>query len=166
MRRLELMAHLFVSVALTLGTLACGGHEVDRTKFQSVDAMANALRMDLTESEGNGSARFAEMLGRFRAEISALEDRTAGSRERAVLSAFAGVAEEYGHFLRFKRLDADAVGDMVLLTGPNRPLASRYDIPMENRGGGRWVSRKHAMRVFAEQAERKHTTAVSGLPPR
>jgi len=41
---------------------------------------------------------------------------------------------------------------MLLLTGANRPIASRYGLPMESRGGGRWVDRTAAMRTFAEKA--------------
>jgi hypothetical protein len=136
---------------------------MDTTKFTNVTAAADALRADLTASGGAGSPQLVDLLKRFRLEISALEDRSAGSREKAVLKAYAGASEAYGYFLRFKVLDAEAVGEMVLLRGSNRPVASRYQLPMENRGGGRWVNRRDAMKVFRDQAEQELTTATNLL---
>lgn len=146
-----------------LGCLACGESSVDATKFENANAAAGALRADVTDSGAEGSPQFDELLNRFRAEISALEDRTSGRRENAVLEAYRRVYENYQYFLRFKRLEQDAVNGMVLLRAGNRPIASRYQLPMENRGGGRWVNRKNAMKVFSDQAERETTTAANLL---
>jgi hypothetical protein len=136
---------------------------VDATKFDRAGAAAAALRMDVANSGAEGSARFDELLKQFRAEIAALQERTSGRREQAVLEAYRRAYENYDYFRRFKVLERDAVGGMVLLRARNRPIASRYKLPMENRGGGRWVNRKDAMKVFSDQAEREMTTAASLL---
>jgi hypothetical protein len=149
-------------VMCVLGCVACDNSSIDAAKFTNVNAAARALKDDLTDSGGN-SPQFVELLKQFRLEISALEDRTAGSRENAVLKAYAGASEAYGYFLRFKLLETEAVGEMVLLRGSNRPVASRYQLAMENRGGGRWVNRKDAMKVFRDHAERELTTAANLL---
>ena len=149
-------------IAYMLGSLACAS-SVDPTKFQDVTAAANALRADLNHGGADGSPQFDGLLQRFRSEISALEDRTSGRREGAVLDAYRRASENYQYFLRFKLLEREAVGGMVLLSGRNRPIASRYELPMDNRGGGRWVNRKEAMRVFSDLAEREITTAASLL---
>jgi hypothetical protein len=52
---------------------------------------------------------------------------------------------------------------MVLLRGSNRPVASRYGLAMEERGGGRWVNRSIAMKVFREEAVRELGMATSLL---
>jgi hypothetical protein len=83
-----------------------------------------------------------------------------------VLDAYRRAYENYEYFLRFKLLEREAVEGMVLLTGRNRPIASRYELPMESRGGGRWVNRQEAMRVFSDQAEREITAAATLLTGR
>jgi hypothetical protein len=65
--------------------------------------------------------------------------------------------------LRFKLLDGEAVGGMVLLRGSNRPVASRYGLAMEERGGGRWVNRNNAMKVFRRSRARELSMAASLL---
>jgi hypothetical protein len=153
-------------VTSVLGCLACGESTVDATKFEQAGAAASALRADTASSGIEGSAQFDELLKQFRAALSALEERTSGRREDAVLEAYRRAYENYGHFRRFKVLEHDAVGGMVLLRAGNRPIASRYELPMENRGGGRWVNRKDAMKVFSDQAEREMTTAAGLLSAR
>jgi hypothetical protein len=146
-----------------LSCFACVNNGIDRNKFGGVDASADALRAEVSQSGGSGSSRFPELLTRFRTEIAALDGRTAGSRERAVLSAYAHAAEAYEYFWRFELLEREAIGGMVLLRGRNRPIASRYQLPMANRGGGRWVRRQDAMKTFSDRAERELTTAVALL---
>jgi len=149
--------------ACLVSCLACVTNGIDRNKFRGVDASAEALRADVSQSGGSGSSRFPELLKRFRSEVAALDGRTAGSRERAVLSAYANAADAYEHFSRFKLLEREAIGGMVLLTGRNRPIASRYQLPMENRGGGRWVHRQDAMKILSDHAERELTIAATLL---
>jgi len=149
-------------VVCVLGGVACDDSRIDAAKFTDVTAAASALKDDVNESE-RGSPQFVDLLKQLRLEISALEDRTAGSGETAVLKAYAGAAEAYGYLLRFKLLETEAVGGMVLLRGANRPAASRYQLAMENRGGGRWVNRKDAMKVFRDHAERELATAAKLL---
>jgi hypothetical protein len=145
-----------------LGCVACDNSRIDAAKFTDVNAAASALKDDLNDSGGD-SPQFVDLLKQLRLEISALENRTRGSGETAVLKAYAGAAEAYGHLLRFRLLETEAVGEMVLLRGANRPIASRYQLAMENRGGGRWVNRKDAMKVFRNHAERELTKAANLL---
>lgn len=138
---------------------SCGESRIDATKFSRVNATAAALKSAATDEGGSGSPEFGDVLMRFREEISVLEARISGRGEASVLAAYERAAENYQYFLRFERLDRDAVAGMVLLTGPNRAIASRYKLTMENRGGGRWVDRVDAMKVFSDQAERELATA-------
>jgi hypothetical protein len=143
--------------------VSCGDGSIDATKFVEVDAAARALESDLIDSGGTGSAGFGALLKRFHAELSALEARTRGRGEEAVLDAYVRAYDNYQYFLRFKLLEQDAVSGMVLLRGRNRAIASRYRLAMQNRGGGRWVNREDAMKVFSDQADREVTMATNLL---
>jgi hypothetical protein len=122
--------------------------------------------LDVNATNGLGSSRFPELLRQFQAETAALNGRTHGRNETILLKAYADANDSYRYFLRFQALERDAVGGMVLLSGPNRPIASRFGLPTENRGGGRWVNRKTAMRVFIDQAEAELTHASRVLDGR
>jgi hypothetical protein len=149
-----------------LGCIACGVPALDGTKFQAVDRAGQLLRRDVNATNDLGSSRFPELLRRFQSEIAALDGRTHGRNEADLLKAYAAASDSYRYFLGFQALERDAVGGMVLLSGPNRPIASRYGLPMENRGGGRWVNRKTAMRMFIDQAEAELTHAGMVLDAR
>jgi hypothetical protein len=88
----------------------------------------------------------------FETAIADADRRVSGGREKAALRSYADAAQTYRYFRRFRDLDRDAIGGMVLLRGSNRPVAFRYAIPFEERGGGRWVNRKKAMDIFAAKA--------------
>jgi hypothetical protein len=141
------------------GFVACGGDSIDRTKFERLILAGSDVRADLSAGPGVGSTRLPSLLSQFKAEISALDGRMSGRREVAALKAFAAASETYGYLLRFRELDSEAVQGMVLLRGANRPLASRYKLPMVSRGGARWVDRKTAMKMFADEAEAELTKA-------
>jgi hypothetical protein len=149
-----------------LGCIACGVPTLDQAKFQAVDRAGQSLRLDVNATNGLGSTRFPELLRQFQAEIAALNGRTHGRNETNLLKAYADANDSYRYFLRFQALERDAVGGMVLLSGPYRPVASRYGLPMENRGGGRWVNRKTAMRMFIDKAEAELTHASMVLDGR
>ena len=143
--------------------VSCGESRIDATKFGRVNATAAVLKSAATDEGSNGSPEFGDVLKQFGDEISALEARTSGPGEASLLAAYARAAENYQYFLRFRRLDQDAVAGMVLLTGRNRVIASRYGLPLELRGGGRWVNRNDAMKAFSDQAERELATATQLL---
>lgn len=137
----------------SVSCLACAGPAINKAKFQAVDRAGQLLQQDVRAAGGRDSSQFPDLLERFQGEIVALDGRTNGRNEADALKAYGAARDSYAYFLRFQRLDRDAVGGMVLLTGANRPVASRYGLPMENRGGGRWVNRKIAMETFIEKAE-------------
>jgi hypothetical protein len=141
-----------LAVLNVLGCLACGNSGVDQKKFDALNVAAKALQVDANAS-GGASTHFAELLQQFQAEIAALNGRTRGRNEAAILNIYAAANDSYSYCLRFQRLDRDAVGGMVLLSGANRPVAARYALPTENRGGGRWVNRKIAMQMFVDKGE-------------
>jgi hypothetical protein len=158
-----------LSVCVALGCVACGTATIDRAKTQAVDRAGQLLRQDVSATGGMGSPRFPELLQQFHAEITALHGRTHGRNEANVLKAYAAANDSYRYFFRFQALERDAVGGMVLLSGPNRPIASRYGLAIENRGGGRWVNRKTAMSMFIERADAELTNAtrlVNGTTPK
>jgi hypothetical protein len=137
---------------LALASISCGAGRIEPTKFEGVDRAARALRLELQTPVDSGWTRIPALLERLQTEIAALNGRTGGRREAAVLDAYAAATESCRHLLRFQRLEREAVGGMVLLTGATRPIASRAGLPTESRGGGRWVDRTAAMRTFAERA--------------
>ena len=86
--------------------------------------------------------------------------------EKRRLRGYTEAAEAYRYLLRFRELEADGPAGTVLLRGSNRPVALRYNIPFEERGGGRWVNRKNAMAVFARRADAALAGASRSLEQR
>jgi hypothetical protein len=136
-----------------LVSMSCANPPVDPKKFDAVDGAARAVQSDLTENDGNGSSPLSMLLQHLEREVAALDGRTNGRQEAAVLRAYASATEAYKYVLRFQLLERDAVKGMVLLSGSNRPIASRYGFPMENRGGGRWVNWKAALKILSDKAD-------------
>ena len=145
------MNHAFAIASLT-ACIACSGAGIDPVKFDAVDAAAQALRAEAHANDA-GSARFDDRLKGFETVIADASRRVSGGREKAALRSYADAAQTYQYFRRFRDLDRDAIGGMVLLRGSNRPVALRYAIPFQERGGGRWVDRKKAMDMFAAKAD-------------
>lgn len=140
-------------IGLVVACIGCANPPLEPQKFDGVDYAALAVQTDIKTTAGSGSTQFPALLHAFEAELSRLERRTSGTREAAAAEAFAAAAEAYRYLLRFKLLERDAVGGMVLLSGANRPIASRFKFPMENRGGGRWVNRRTAMTILSDSAD-------------
>jgi hypothetical protein len=141
---------LTVAIAASAG---CDTTSLDTSKFDSIKIAVNSIQSDLDTTDGVGSDRFSDDLRQFEAEISTLQRRTLSRREAAVLNSYTSAAEMYRWFSRFKSLATDEVNGMVLLRGPYRVIASRYEFPFENRGGGRWVNRRAAMKRLTDEAE-------------
>jgi hypothetical protein len=145
-----------LSVALAIvsltGFIACSGSRLDPMKFDAVDAAGQAVRAE-ARADGADTARFADRLKGFETAIADADRRVSGRREKTALRSYADAAQVYRYFVRFRDLERDAIGGMVLLRGANRPIALRYAIPFEERGGGRWVNRKQAMDMFAAKAD-------------
>ena len=141
------------AAAGVVGCLACGHSGIDAAKFDAVRAAALALRTDVGAAAGGRVSHLPELLRAFQAEVAATESRVSGRDERAVLRSYANAADAYKLVLRFEQLEREEVRGMVLLRGANQPAALRYGVPFEERGGGRWVNRKTAMKVFAASAD-------------
>jgi len=138
------------AIASLAACIACSGSGIDPMKFDAVDAAGQDLRAE-AHTNDTGSARFDERLKNFQTAIADADRRVSGGREKAALTSYADAAQMYQYFRRFRDLDRDAIGGMVLLRGANRPVALRYAIPFEERGGGRWVDRKTAMDMFRRE---------------
>jgi hypothetical protein len=152
-----------IRLALAMGVagcLACGESRSDPHLFDAVAAAAESVRSDVGDHSRAGSAHIVERLRAFDAEIAAIEHHVRGRRDKTAMNAFAAGAEAYKYWLRYRDLDAGAAGDMILLRGANRPIAFRYGIPIEERGGGRWVNRKIALRMFAAKADAELNAAM------
>ena len=141
-----------VAIAGLITCIACGPSAMDPAKFDAVDAAGQALRAE-SHTHDAEPARLDDRLNAFETAIADAGRRVSGGREKAALEAYADAARMYRYFRRFRDLDREAIGGMVLLRGSNRPVALRYAIPFEERGGGRWVDRKKAMGMFAAKAE-------------
>jgi hypothetical protein len=133
--------HGIVTVGV-IGTHACGHSTFDPKTFEAVRAAAELVRADA----GADRQRLLD------AEISRAQGQVRGGEEKAALESYARAAEAYKYLLRFRAMDPEAPGEMVLLRGANRPIAMRYGIPIQERGGGRWVSKKVAVEIFAAKA--------------
>lgn len=145
------MNRAFAIASLT-ACMACADSGIDPMKFDAVDAAGQALRAEAHANDA-GSARLDDRLDVFETAIADADKRVSGGREKAALRSYVDAAQSYRYFRRFRDLDRDAIGGMVLLRGANRPVALRYAIPFEERGGGRWVNRKKAMDMFAAKAD-------------
>src|SRR4051812_2318795 len=130
-----------------LAAIGCGNSPLDANKFAGIQAGGQSVRADLITSGGGGSPELARRVETFARDVTAAGSRVAGTHEKAALAAFASAAEAYKYFLRFRELDSDATG-MILLRGANRPIAFRYALLMQERGGGRWVRRQTALEIF------------------
>jgi hypothetical protein len=140
------------AIASLTACIGCSGAGIDPKKFEAVDAAGQALRAE-AHSGDVGSTRLEDRLKGFETAIADAGRRVGGGREKAALRAYADAAQTYRYFRRFRDLEGDAIGGMVLLRGANRPVALRYAIPFEERGGGRWVDRRKAMDLFAAKAD-------------
>src|SRR5690348_13370750 len=116
---------------LALASISCGAAPIDPAKFEGVDRAARALRLELRMPVESGPAQTPALLDRLQREIAALNGRTNGRREAAVLDAYVTAAASCRDLLRFARLDREVVGGMVLLTGRNRPIALSAGLPTE-----------------------------------
>jgi hypothetical protein len=145
------MNRAFAIASLT-ACIACSGSAIDPMKFDAVDAAGQALRAEVHTNDA-GSARLEDRMKCFETAIADADRRISGRREEVALRSYADAAQAYQYFRRFRDLDRDAIGGRILLRGANRPLALRYAIPFEARGGGRWVDRNKAMDMFAAKAD-------------
>ena len=111
------------------GCIACSDPGVvDATKFTAVQAAAQSVRAEMHANGGGGSATCADRLRDLKAAIAAAGSHVVGRQEKAALSFYADAAHTYEYFLRFRDLEGDGVGGMVLLRGSNRPVALRHAI--------------------------------------
>ena len=148
-----------MAAGLLLACLACSASTLDPQKFEALRTDAQSVQADIRSGDGS-SSRLPELLRRLDAEIAATGRRVTGRQEHAALAAYADAAEAYRYVLRFRNLDRETIGGMLLLRGSNRPIALRYQVPFEERGGGHWVSRTTAMDTFARSADAAFAKAL------
>src|SRR6185436_10414724 len=92
--------------------VACTSPALNPAKFQAVERAGQLVQQDVRAADGRGSSRFPELLQQFQGEIAALDGRTNGRNEADAFKAYVAARDSYGYFLRFQRLDRDAVGGM------------------------------------------------------
>jgi hypothetical protein len=146
MRRPTALAVLCVFI------VACGGG-VDPQKFDAVYKAGTALK---TEVQSGGTAarpQARDRLKEFDTAIEALRDRTIGIHEADALKAYADAADAYRYFLRFRALEPEEGTTQILLKGPNIEVATRYKLPVDTRGGAKYVSRAQAITLLLQAAE-------------
>jgi hypothetical protein len=148
-----------VAAGTIFGCLACSASSLNPQKFEPLRAAAQSVQTEIHSADGS-SSQLPELLRRLDAEIAATGRQVTGRQEKAALAAYTDAAEAYRYVLRFRSLDQEAVGGMLLLRGSNRPIALRYQVPFEERGGGRWVNRKTAMDTFARAADAAFARAI------
>jgi hypothetical protein len=146
MRRPTALAALCVFVA------ACGGG-VDQQKFDAVNKAGNALQAEVQSSGTASRPEARDRLKEFDVAIEALRDRTIGIREADTLKAYADAADAYRYFLRFRVLEPEEGTTQILLKGPNIEVATRYKLPVDTRGGAKYVNRAQAITILLQAAE-------------
>ena len=152
-------------VLVLLGCLACADAPIDPRHFDALRVAMDSVRADI-RSTGAGSPHLQELLRTLDILLEAARRQVRGGREATVLRGYTEAAEAYRCLLRFRELEADGAGGTLLLRGANRPVALRYKIPFEERGGGRWVNRKNAMELFAKKADAARAEADRVLEQR
>jgi len=130
---------------------ACGG--VDRSKFDAVYKAGNDLQAELQASRGQPGAQARERLKTFDAEINALRERTIGKQEVEALKSYAEAADAYRYFLRFHGMDTEEGTSQIILKGPNLEVATRYKLPVDSRGGAKFVNRAQAVTILLQAGE-------------
>jgi hypothetical protein len=77
-------------IVCVLTCVACADTRFDRTKFENVNVAAEALKRDVIDTGGVGSAQCHELLNRFRQEIAAVRGRIeSATRSMSLRSLFA-----------------------------------------------------------------------------
>jgi hypothetical protein len=145
---MKCMSALAVACAFTA---ACGG--VDKQKFDAAFKAGKALQAEVQSSGGLPRSQSRDRLKQFDAEISALHDRTIGTREADALQAYTEAADAYRHFLRFRALDLEADAHQIELKGPNLEIANRYKLPVDSRNGSKWVNGAQAITILLQAGE-------------
>jgi hypothetical protein len=130
---------------------ACGG--VDRQKFDAVYKAGSALQAELQSSHGLPGAQARDRLKEFDAEINALREKTIGTQEVEALKSYAEAADAYRYFLRFHAMETEAGSNQIVLKGPNLEIATRFKLPIDSRGGSKFVNRAQAITILLQAGE-------------
>jgi hypothetical protein len=131
--------------------VCCGG--VDQQKFAAVSQAGKALQAELEANGRTPRPEARDRLKEFDNEIAALHDKTIGRQEADALTAYGDAAEAYRYFLRFRALALDAEGGQIQLKGPNIEVASRYRLPVDTRGGSKYVNGGQAITILLQAGE-------------
>jgi hypothetical protein len=138
--------------AFCVFVVACGGG-VDQQKFDAVYKAGSALQVEVQSSGKAPRPEARDRLKEFDAAIEALRDRTIGIHEADALKAYADAADAYRYFLRFRALDPEEGTTQIALKGPNIEVATRYKLPVDTRGGTKYVNRAQAITILLQAAE-------------
>lgn len=164
--RIRRVTSLVLSAVYCLSLYACDG--LDQKKFDQVYRAGKALQVEIESTGGSGGRRSDELLKQFKTEISAIYGRTKGAGEEAALRSFKEASDAYEHFLRFRFLDSDSVDGRILLMERNVDMAAIYKLPIEDRGGTKWVKSSIAIQTTHDAAEQRLAAAnnlVNGQRP-
>ena len=135
--------------------VACGG--VDKQKFDPVIKAGKVVAADVESTHGQVGSEFRDHLKQLDTEVEALQGKTIGRQEVDALKAFTEAADAYRYFLRFRVLDLEKDSTQVQVKGPNLEVAERYKLPIDNRGGSKWVNRAQAITLLLQAGE-QHLT--------
>lgn len=130
---------------------ACGG--VDRQKFDAVYKAGRALQAELQASHGLPGAQARDRLKEFDTEVNALREKTIGKQEVEALTSYAEAADAYRYFLRFHGMATEAGTSQIALKGPNLEVATRFKLPIDSRGGSKFVNRAQAITILLQAGE-------------
>lgn len=136
-------------IAACVGVVSCGG--VDRQKFDKVYNAGKALQAEV-QAPTPSASKARDRLKEFDTEIAAVQDHLIGIHEVDALHAYSQAADAYRYFLRFRAMDADDNGGLVL-KGPNLEAATRFKLPIDTRNGAQWVNRGQAITILLQAGD-------------
>ena len=134
------------------GLASCGG--VDTKKFEAVAGAGRALQQEVEATlKQPPRPQARDLLKKFDVEIEALHDKTIGRGESDALDAYAKAGDAFRSLLRFQGLARDAENNQIVLKGPDLEAATRYKLPVDSRGGARYVNSAQAITILLQAAE-------------
>lgn len=143
----------FLGVAAAcLSLVACGG--VDAQKFDAIYKAGKALQAEVQSSGNTPRLEARDRLKEFETAINALQGHTIGIKEADALHAYDEAADGYRQFLRFRAMETEEGTNQIALKGaPILEVATRYKLPVDSRGGSKYVNRAQAVTILLQAAE-------------
>jgi hypothetical protein len=138
--------------ALCVSVVACGGG-VDQQKFDAVYKAGNALQAEVQSSGTAPRPEARDRLKEFDVAIEALRNTPRKNHGKVGMLNDLRRRGRLPGILRFRALDPEEGTTQIVLKGPNIEVATRYKLPVDTRGGTKYVNRAQAITILLQAAE-------------